>query len=142
MNTDNVISRLTQKHPINYGISASENTHCVLGTTIYAFVELEDEKLMYKTDARGRLLVCKRETLTPTYKSVRLQPKDSAVIIRGGNYDGHYVVKHQGEGWLKTTTDISEVTAMSNYDTADWRNYIGFHAQYCYRGQFEVVAIK
>lgn len=138
---DNVIARLTKKHPVNYGISASESNHCVLGFTIYGWVETDGEKLMYSTDKAGRLRVCRREKLTPTYKSVRLEPHDSAVIIRGGKYDGHYIVRSEGDGWLKTTTDINEVKPMRNYYANDYRNYISHHAQYCYRGTFEVIKI-
>jgi hypothetical protein len=139
--TDNVISKLTKKHPANYGITASESTHCVLGRTIYAFVETVDEKLMYGTDKAGRVRLLRTEKLTPTYKNVRNDPKNSAVIIRGGKYDGHYIVRHNGEGWLTTSTDSKDVTLMQAYYAQDHRNYIAHNAQYCYRGTFEVVTI-
>lgn len=141
ISTDTIIARLAKKHPVNYSITASESNHCVLGYTIYAYVELQDEKLMYSTDKAGRLRVIRREKLTPTYKSVRLQPHDSAVIIRGGKYDGQYIVRYEGEGWLKTTTNVEEVKPMRDYYAKEFRNYIDHHVQYCYRGQFEVVNI-
>lgn len=139
---NDIIERLAKKHPVNYSIDASESTHCVLGTTIYAYVELEDEKLMYATDKAGRLRIVKRDMLTPTYKSIRQQLKDSAVVIRGGKYDGHYVQRHQGDGWLITTTDVNEVVSMRLAYAEEFRNYIGFHAQHCYRGAFEVVQVN
>lgn len=139
--TDNVIANLTKKHPVNYGITASESNHCVLGHTIYGYVETEDERIMYSTDKAGRLRVSSRENLTPTYKRIRLEPRDSAVIIRGGEYDGHYVVRNEGEGWLKTTTDIKEINPMRESYAKEVRDYINVHSQYCYRGTFEVVKI-
>jgi hypothetical protein len=138
---DTVKERIAKKHPRNYHISATESTHCVLGYTIDVFVETEDDNLHYATDKAGRARLVSRRKLTPTYKSVRLQPNDSAVIIRGGAYDGHYVVRHQGEGWLITTTDISAVKAMKAAYAEEVRNYTATHAQYCYRGTFEVVRI-
>lgn len=138
---DTVKARIAKKHPHNYRISATESTHCVLGHTVDVFVETEDEDIHYATDKAGRARLVSRRKLTPTYKSIRLQPADSAVIIRGGKYDGHYVVRHQGEGWLVTTTDVAEVKAMKAAYAEEVRNYTSFHAQYCYRGIFEVVRI-
>jgi len=138
---DTISARIAKKHPNNYCLSAKESTHCVLGYVIDVFVETEDEDLHYATDKAGRARLVSRRKLTPTYKSIRLQPRDSAVIIRGGKYDGHYVVRHQGEGWLTTTTDVAEVKAMKAAYAEEVRNYTAFHAQYCYRGTFEVVKI-
>lgn len=135
---DTILARLAKRHPINYSITASESTHCVLGHTIYAWVELEDEKLMYATDKAGRLRVVRQETLTPTYKSIRLETADSVVVIRGGIYDGHYIVRYEGEGWLKTSTNIADVSPMRASYAQEFRNYVAFHAQYCYRGTFAV----
>jgi hypothetical protein len=114
-NIGSVITRLTKKHPVNYGISASESNHCVLGYTIYGYVETEDEKIMYSTDKAGRLRVCRRETLTPTYKSIRLEQRDSAVVIRGGKYDGRYIVRHEGEGWLKNNYQYQGCRAYAQF---------------------------
>jgi hypothetical protein len=138
---ETVTARIAKKHPRNYRISATESTHCVLGYVIDVFVETEDENLHYATDKAGRARLVSRRKLTPTYKSIRLQPSDSAVIIRGGQYDGHYVVRHQGEGWLVTTTDVAEVKAMKASYAEEVRNYTAIHAQYCYRGTFDVVRI-
>jgi hypothetical protein len=138
---DTIVAKLTKKHPVNYGITASESNHCVLGHTIYGFVELENEKIMYATDKAGRVRVVKQEALTPTYKSIRKEAHTSAVIIEGGKYDGHYIVGTEGDGWLKTTTNKSEVKPMRLSYASEFRNYVAFHAQYCYRGAFKVVPI-
>jgi hypothetical protein len=138
---DMIIARVAKKHPVNYGISANENTHCVLGHTIYVFIELEDEKIMYATDKSYRLRVARSEQLTPTYKLIRLQAKDSAVIIRGGQYDGQYIVSIESHGWLKLGS-ASEVKPMRRAYAEENRSYVAHHAQYCYRGTFEVIAIN
>jgi hypothetical protein len=138
---DNVVFRLTKKHPVNYGITASESNHCVLGYTIYGFVELEEEKIMYATDKAGRLRVVNREALNPTYKSIRKEVHTSAVVIDGGKYDCHYIVGTQGDGWLKTSTNVADVQPMRPSYATDFRNYVAFHAQHCYRGSFKVVSI-
>lgn len=135
---DMIIARVAKKHPVNYGISATESTHCVLGHTIYVFIELEYEKIMYATDKSYRLRIARSEQLTPTYKLIRLQAKDSAVIIRGGQYDGQYIVSVEADGWLKLGT-ASEVKPMRAAYAEETRSYVAHHAQYCYRGTFEVV---
>jgi hypothetical protein len=135
---DSIIARLAKKHPIHYELSAKECTHCVLGHTIYAWVELENEKIMYATDKAYRLRVVSVDPVTPTYKSIRLQAKDSAVIIRGGQYDGQYIVSIESDGWLKLGT-ASEVKPMRRAYAEENRSYVAHHAQYCYRGTFEVV---
>lgn len=144
MNTQaNVAQRLTEKHPNAYSISTSENTDCVLGHTVYGFVETEDEKLMYSTDKAGRVRLVKRETLNPTYKSVRMQPKDSVVRIAGdGKYAGLYVGKETVDGWYNTTPNHNEVALMRKSDADSACARIAFNAQYCYGGKFEVVTIK
>jgi C-terminal processing protease CtpA/Prc len=134
-----IIARLAKKHPLNYDISATESTHCVLGHTIYAWVELESQKIMYATDKAYKLRVVSVEELTPTYKSIRLQPKDSVVMIRGGQYDGKYVTAYEGDGWLKTG-GIPDIPMKAAY-AKEFRDYVAHHAQYCYRGTFEVVII-
>lgn len=136
-----ITARLTKKHPTHYYLSVSDSQHCVLGYSIHALIELEDEKVYYATDAAGRLRVTKRERLTPTYLSIRKQPYDSAVIIRGGHYDGHYVVRTQGEGWLITSTNPADVKPMRKAYADEVRNYVAFHAQYCYRGTFETITL-
>jgi hypothetical protein len=137
--TATIIDRLAKKHPVHYDISASENTHCVLGHTIYAWVELENEKIMYATDKAYRLRVVRVEELTPTYKAIRLQPKDCAVVIRGGQYDGQHVIRYDGDGWLKL--GVSTTQPMRAAYAEEFRSYVAHHAQYCYRGTFEVVTI-
>jgi hypothetical protein len=137
---DTIIARLAKKHPLHYDISATENTHCVLGYTIYAWVELEHEKIMYATDKAYRLRIVRTEELTPTYKAIRLQAKDRAVVIRGGQYDGKYILSIEPDGWLKLG-DVSAVKPMRSAYAEETRNYVAHHAQYCYRGNFEVVQI-
>jgi hypothetical protein len=138
---DMIIARLTKKHPISYEITATETTHCVLGHTIYAWVELEHEKIMYETDKSYRLRVVSVDAVTPTYKSIRLQAKDSAVIIRGGQYDGQYIVSVESDGWLKLGS-ASDVKPMRKAYAEETKSYAAHHAQYCYRGTFEVVSIN
>lgn len=138
---DTVVSKLTKKHPVNYGITASESNHCVLGYTVYGFVELEEEKIMYATDKAGRLRVVNREALTPTFKSIRKEAHTSAVVIDGGKYDGHYIIGTQGDGWLKTSTNKADVQPMRHSYATEFRDYVSFHAQECYRGSFKVVPI-
>lgn len=137
---DSIAARLAKKHPLHYDITTTESTHCVLGHTIYAWVELEDEKIMYATDKAYRLRVVSVDPVTPTYKSIRLQPKDSAVVIRGGKYDGQYVVTAEADGWLKTGS-IADTQPMRAAYAHELRNYVAHHAQYCYRGTFEVVPV-
>lgn len=134
-------AHIAKKHPNNYSITTNENTNCVLGHTVYAFVETEDEKLMYGTDKAGRCRLLSRDQLNPTYKSIRLQPKDSLVRIKGGKYDGHYIIQHTGEGWFKTSLNLADANPMRASYANDFRSYCAFHAQYCYRGEFEVVKI-
>lgn len=138
---ETVTASLTAKHPKYYSLSVKESSHCVIGYSIDAFIETEDEKLHYCVYNAGRLRCVKREKLTLTYKSVRNEPKDSAIIIRGGKYDGHYMVRYEGDGWLKLSTDVVEVQPMRESDAKEFRNYIARHAQYCYRGTFEVVSL-
>lgn len=136
-----VTAKLEKKHPINYSIHVSESTHCVFGYVVDGFVETEDEKLHYATDKAGRLRLISRDKLTPTYKSVRLQPVDHVIRIIGGIYDGQYYIATKHDGYLELTTDISHALKMRRYTANEVRNYISFHAQHCYRGTFEVVAL-
>lgn len=136
-----VTAKLEKKHPINYSISVSESTHCVMGHIVDGFVETEDEKLHYATDKIGRLRLIRRTKLTPTYKSVRLQPIDHVIRIVGGAYDGQYYVATKHDGYLNLTHDIAKAHVMRQYTANEVRNYIAFHAQHCYRGTFEIVAL-
>lgn len=137
-----VAAKLGQKHPAAYSISTKEDTHCVLGHTVYGWVETEDEKLFYSTDKAGRLRLVSRDTLTPTYKSVRLEPKDSVVRVAGdGPYAGKYILNETVDGWYNTTENISEASPMRRYYADIARNNIARNAQYCYGGKFEVVTI-
>lgn len=135
-------ARIEKKHPNNYRVDVKESTHCVLGHIIDIFVETEDEDLHYTTDKAYRVRLVSSQKLTPTYKSIRLQPHDSAVVIRGGKFDGQYITLIGSDGWLVTTTDISEVKAMRAAYAEENRAYISLHAQSCYRGTFEVVKVN
>lgn len=42
---------------------------------------------------------------------------------------------------LKTTTDIKDVDPMRSSYANEFMDYVNFHAQYCYRGKFEVINI-
>lgn len=134
-----ITARIEKKHPNNYYLDVSDSDHCVLGYSVHALIELEDEKIYYATDAAGRLRVTKRESLTPTYKSIRLQPKDSVVMVMDGKYKGQYICGGGHDGWYDTTTDINAVKKMRHSYAIEARNRIAFNAQYCYGGKFEVV---
>lgn len=140
---DQVLAKISKKHPVNYSITANESTHCVLGHTIYVFVELEDEKLMYATDKAGRARIVHRESLTPTFKSVRLQPIDHVIQITGdGPYKGHYYAGGEYDGYIKTTTDITKAHKMCHYTASEEAKYWAFHAQYCYGRNFVAISVK
>jgi len=136
-------AHIAKKHPNSYSLTTSENTHCVLGHTVYAFVETEDEKLMYSTDKAGRCRLVDREKLTPTYRSVRMQPKNCVIRVAGeGPYKGLYMLNETIDGWYNTTPNISDAKPMSKWVADQVRSRIAFNAQHCYGGKFEVVAIS
>jgi len=136
-----ITAKIQAKHANIYYLSVTDSDHCVLGYSVHALVELEEEKIYYRTDAAGRLRVTKRERLTPTYLSIRKQPKDSVVIIRGGKYDGQYICGGGHDGWYDTTFDINKVVKIRYSYAIETRNRIAFNAQYCYRGTFEIVTL-
>lgn len=137
-----ISARIEKKHSNYYHLSVSDSEHCVLGYNVDVFIELEDEKIHYATDKAGRLRVCKRERLTPTYKAIRQEPHDSVVIVTDGPYKGQYICGGGYDGWYNTTTDINAVKKMRHSYAVEARNRIAFNAQYCYGGNFEVVKIN
>lgn len=144
MNTQSAVAeRLAKKHPNNYSLSTSENTHCVLGHTVYGFVETEDEKLMYCTDKAGHLRLVKRDILNPTYKSVRQQPKNCVIqITADGLYKGKYVLRQLCDGFLDLTDNIEEAHTSCDYYAKQIVSRLLHNAQYCYGGKFEIVNLK
>lgn len=134
---------LTKKHPINYSISTSESNDLVLGYIVYGFVETENEKLMYSTDKAGRVRLVRKDTLNPTYKSVRLQPKDRVIKIVGeGPHKGKFVVRQEPDGWLTTTAERNEAPLYRQYDANSIVSRLSFNAQYCYGGKFEAILVN
>jgi len=137
-----VADKLAKKHIGAYSIATKEDTHCVLGHCVYGFVETEDESLMYSSDKAGRLRLVRSEKLTPTYKSIRLEPRDSVVRVGGnGQYAGLYVGRETVDGYYELTANIADVIPMRHSYAVEARNRIAFNSQYCYGGKFEVVKI-
>lgn len=137
---DMMREKLQAKYPNAWDISVS-----AMQGGPYARVETDDEWISYSFDATNKLRVSSRKTINPTYKSVRLEPKDSVVMIKGGKYDGHYIVKCEGEGYFKTSTNVADARPKAKYDADNFRNYCAFHTQYRYVGEvgrFVVVNIN
>lgn len=137
-----ITARIEKKHPNSYYLDVSDSNHCVLGYSIHALVETEDEKIFYATDSAGRLRVTRRDLLSPTYKAIRNEPLDSVVMVSGGVYNGQYICGGGHDGWYDTTTDVNAVKKMRHSYAVESRNRIAFNAQRCYGGKFEVVRIN
>lgn len=65
-----------------------------------------------------------------------------ALQIKGGAFDGHYIVRHTGDGFFDTTTDINlaHKQAEGVIDSNASRFYR--NAQYCYCNGAKFVKVK